>query len=150
MAANITTAVDSLVKLVNEKGRISLDDASKELGIPGNILNEWASFLDQEKIIHVEYNFTTPYLTSKERNDIKKNLGPMVDYEMIERKIEVIEARLIKEQPADEKKIKQKEYLLKEIKRLKELTKKKKITKEELEKLINFYNIFRLQYSCFI
>ena len=82
-------------------------------------------------------------MLERKRNDIKKNLGPMVDYEMIERKIEVIEARLIKEQPADEKKIKQKEYLLKEIKRLKELTKKKKITKEELEKLINFYNIFR-------
>jgi len=166
MAANITTAVDSLVKLVNNKGRISLDSASKELGLPENILNEWATFLDQEGIIHIEYKFTTPFLMSKSSGEKKEST---VDYEMILRKLQVMEAHLEKAKPAEEKQIKQKQYLrklqvmeahlekakpaeekqikqkqylLKEIKKLMDLTKKKKVTKEQLQKLIKYYAIF--------
>jgi len=139
MAANITTAVDSLVKLVNNKGRISLDSASKELGLPENILNEWATFLDKEGIIHIEYKFTTPFLMSKSSGEKKEST---VDYEMILRKLQVMEAHLEKAKPAEEKQIKQKQYLLKEIKKLMDLTKKKKVTKEQLQKLIKYYAIF--------
>ena len=139
MMANITTAVDSLVKLVNKKGRISLDEASKELGLPSNVLNEWSTFLDQEKIIHVEYKFTTPFLISKKEEKTEAN----IDYELIIRKLEVMEAYLKKVQPKESKKVKQKEYLLKEVKKLIDITKKKKITKEQLEKLVKYYQIFK-------
>ena len=140
MIGDITTAVDSLVKLVKQKGKISLEDASKELGIPQNIINEWASFLDQEKIIYIEYKFTTPFLMSR-----KKESGEdtTTDYEMIQRKLEVMKAYLEKIQPKEDKKIKQKEYLLKEINKSVESTKKKKITKEELQKIVKYYAIFK-------
>jgi len=140
MIGDITTAVDSLVKLVKQKGKISLEDASKELGIPQNIINEWASFLDQEKIIYIEYKFTTPFLMSR-----KKESGEDIatDYEMIQRKLEVMKAYLEKIQPKEDKKIKQKEYLLKEIDKSVESTKKKKITKEELQKIVKYYAIFK-------
>ena len=140
MIGDITTAVDSLVKLVKQKGKISLEDASKELGIPQNIINEWASFLDQEKIIYIEYKFTTPFLMSR-----KKESGEdtTTDYEMIQRKLEVMKAYLEKIQPKEDKKIKQKEYLLKEIEKSVESTKKKKITKEELQKIVKYYAIFK-------
>jgi len=140
MIGDITTAVDSLVKLVNQKGKISLDDASKELGLPQNIINEWASFLDQEKIIHLEYKFTTPYLISKKSMSKEEVI---VDYEMISRKLEIMQAYLNKIQPKETKKMQQKAYLLKEISILLEKTKKKKITKEELQKLVKYYNIFK-------
>ena len=140
MIDNITTAVDSLVKLVNQKGRISLEDASKELGMPTNIINEWAVFLDQEKIVHVEYKFTTPYLISRKKES-KDELA--LDYEMIQRKLEVMKAYLEKIQPKEDKKVRQKDYLLKEISRLMENTRKKRITKEELEKLVRYYNLFK-------
>src|SRR3989344_567019 len=135
MIGNITTAVDSLVKLVNQKGVISLENASKELGLPQNIINEWASFLDQEKIIHIEYKFTTPYLMSKKSLQ-KEEVS--TDFEMILRKLEFMQAYLNKTQPKEEKKIKQREYLLKEINDLMEKTKKKKITKDELQKLVKY------------
>ena len=104
MPTNITTAVDSLVKLVNKEGRINLENASKELGIPQNIINEWSTFLDQEGIIKLEYKFTTPYLISKKKevNEIK------IDYEMILRKLDVMKSYLIKVQPKENNKIKQK------------------------------------------
>lgn len=65
MEINITTAIDSLVDLVKKHKRIGLDEASKLLGVPTNILNEWASFLEEENILEVEYKFTTPYLIEK-------------------------------------------------------------------------------------
>tara|TARA_Y100000034_G_scaffold88501_1_gene106246 strand:+ start:5890 stop:6321 length:432 start_codon:yes stop_codon:yes gene_type:complete len=141
MNTNITTAVDSLVKLVNKKGRISLDDAAKELGLPQNILNEWSTFLDQEGILHIEYKFTTPFLISKKFGVNKEKVN--IDYDMILRKLQVMEAHLTKAKPAETKQIKQKQYLLKEIKRLMEFTRKKKITKEQLKKLLEYYTVFR-------
>lgn len=140
MIGDITTAVDSLVKLVKQKGKISLEDASKELGIPQNIINEWASFLDQEKIIYIEYKFTTPFLMSRKKESSE---DITTDYEMIQRKLEVMKAYLEKIQPKEDKRIKQKEYLLKEIDKSVESTKKKKITKEELQKIVKYYAIFK-------
>lgn len=75
MEINITTAIDSLVDLVKKHKKISLDDASKMLGIPVNILNEWAAFLEEENILEIEYKFTTPYLieeSGKEKLKVSK------------------------------------------------------------------------------
>ena len=87
MPINITTAVDSLVELVNRKGRISLEEASKELGIPENIINEWASFLEEENVILIEYKFTTPFLVATATKII-------IDIKELEREIEIITRKL--------------------------------------------------------
>lgn len=70
MGVDINTAVDSLVKLVQKKGMIAIEEAAKELGIPSPIVNEWSIFLEEEGIIGIEYKMTTPYLV------YKKNLKP--------------------------------------------------------------------------
>jgi len=54
MAVNISTAVDSLVELIKEKKRILLEEASKELKIPENIIMEWATFLEEEGILNID------------------------------------------------------------------------------------------------
>ena len=58
----IETGVDKLVKLVNEKGKISSFDAAKELGVSNTVVMEWADFLEEEGIISIEYKFTKPFL----------------------------------------------------------------------------------------
>lgn len=98
MPINITTAVDSLVELVNSKQRISLEDASKELGIPENIINEWATFLEEEDILTIEYKFTTPFLVAKSAQvtiDIKELENEL---ELITRKLEYTLSYLEKQQ----------------------------------------------------
>jgi len=89
MAVNITTAVDSLVELVNDKKRISLEDASKELGLPEHILNEWANFLEEEGVITIDYKFSTPFLLARTKKEIDEK-----DYsreiEIIFRELEVM------------------------------------------------------------
>lgn len=66
MKVDIETAVDSLVRLVKDKKLIALDDAAKLLGVPENIVNEWASFLEEDKILKIEYKMTKPYLKTAE------------------------------------------------------------------------------------
>jgi len=70
MAVNISTAVDSLVELIKEKKRILLEEASKELKIPENIIMEWATFLEEEGILNIDYKFSKTFLVNKK--DIKK------------------------------------------------------------------------------
>ena len=67
---NIETAVDSLLRLVNEKKSIALDEAAMSLGVPEDILNEWAVFLEEEKLIAIDYKMTRPFLNAAK--DMKK------------------------------------------------------------------------------
>lgn len=69
----IETGVDKLVKLVNERARISMGDAAKELGVSLTVIEEWADFLEEESIISIEYKFTKPFLV--ERKLTKKEVA---------------------------------------------------------------------------
>jgi DNA repair exonuclease SbcCD ATPase subunit len=58
----ITTGVDALVRLVKEKQRIELEDASSVLNIPQETIEDWARVLEEEGIIKLEYRLTRIYL----------------------------------------------------------------------------------------
>ncbi len=58
----ITTGVDSLVRLVKEKQRVELEDASSILNIPPESLEDWARVLEEEGILRIEYRLTKIYL----------------------------------------------------------------------------------------
>lgn len=61
----LQTEVDSLVSLIEEVERISVREAAKKLGVPASTVSEWASFLEEEGMINIEYKFTTPFLVKK-------------------------------------------------------------------------------------
>ncbi len=65
MGKKIQTEVDSLVSLVQVENKISVKDAAKKLGVPASTVSEWASFLEEEGVINIEYKFTTPFLVKK-------------------------------------------------------------------------------------
>lgn len=58
----VQTGVDQLMELVKKEGKLSLADASKELGIPESTVQAWVDFLVEEHILGIEYKFTTPYI----------------------------------------------------------------------------------------
>ncbi|MCH8875134.1 hypothetical protein IH824_20635 [candidate division KSB1 bacterium] len=76
----IETGVDKLVKLINSKGKISSDDAAKELGVGNTIVMEWADFLEEEGIINVEYKFTKPFLVARKigKKDVQEKAKAFV------------------------------------------------------------------------
>jgi len=61
----IETGVDKLVKLVENKKRISTHDAAKLLGVSSAVIDEWADFLEEEGIISLEYKLATTYMIER-------------------------------------------------------------------------------------
>ena len=69
----VRTRADELVKLVKQRGELSFEDAAKQLSVSTSTIEAWANFLEEEKIISIKYNFTTPFLTVFQEK-IKKEL----------------------------------------------------------------------------
>lgn len=58
----LKTDVDQFLNLVREKKKISLEEAAKLLSIPIATAQSWTDFLVEERILGIEYKFTTPYV----------------------------------------------------------------------------------------
>jgi hypothetical protein len=69
--AKIETGVDRLVELINKEKKISVDDAAKKLGISKVVIQEWADFLEEEKIISIEYAFSKTFLVERKLSKIE-------------------------------------------------------------------------------
>jgi chromosome segregation ATPase len=93
----LSTGVDSLMKLVRDRGRIELRDAAVELGISQGVLEEWAKVLEKEGVIKIEYLFTKVYLTtqSMEKVELQKKAKDIEDMQVtLSREVETQVKRL--------------------------------------------------------
>ena len=58
----ITTGVDALVRIVKQKQRIEMSEASAALDIPESTIEEWAGILEEQGILKIEYRLTKVFL----------------------------------------------------------------------------------------
>ena len=58
----ISTGVDSLIRLVKDRGRVEIGAAARELRLPPKTVEDWAHVLEEEGIITIEYRLTKAYL----------------------------------------------------------------------------------------
>ena len=65
----VTTEADSLINLLNIKGEISLEEASKELNLPLKTVEDYANFFEEEGLLKINYKFTTPFLCVKKKEE---------------------------------------------------------------------------------
>jgi len=67
--STIKTGVDKLIDYLKTKDKVTLTEISKDLHIPIKTLQTWVDFLVEEKIISMEYKFTSPsiYLNKSEK-----------------------------------------------------------------------------------
>lgn len=75
----VTTKVDQLMDLVRERKELSFDEVSKELGVSFQIIEAWASFLEEEGLLSVRYKLTTPYLVFEGEKIPAKPVEPELD-----------------------------------------------------------------------
>ena len=73
----LRTDVDDFLELVKEKKSISLIDAAKELNTPLETVQAWADFLVEEKIIGIEYKFTTPYVFIEDHKESQFSMSKL-------------------------------------------------------------------------
>jgi chromosome segregation ATPase len=60
----IETGVDKLVELVRQKGRISVPEAARVLGVGPMVVQELAAFLEEEGLVGVEYTLRKVFLVA--------------------------------------------------------------------------------------
>ncbi len=58
----VKTGVDELMGLLAKTKRMSLPDAAKALKQPESVVQNWVDFLVEERLLGVEYKFTTPFI----------------------------------------------------------------------------------------
>lgn len=87
----IETGVDKLVSLIKARHRVSVKEATKELGIAKDVVDEWADFLESEGIVFIEHSFLATYLIDREfSKEARTQLKGEVDKQamIISRKLE--------------------------------------------------------------
>ncbi len=97
---SIKTGVDKLVELISQKKRISVDEASKSLGVGKDLIQEWAEFLEEEGVVMIEYKLSTIWINEKRitRDDVINTAKEvMSEKEAFSRKIDVAITSLEKE-----------------------------------------------------
>ena len=74
----LRTDVDEFLELVKREGKIALGKAAKKLNIPERTVQAWIDFLVEEKILGIEYKFTTPFvymnLDQENKDDINNSM----------------------------------------------------------------------------
>jgi chromosome segregation ATPase len=138
--AIIETGVDKLVKLVNEKKKISIEEAAKELSVPKVVVEDWASFLEVKGIIDLNYKFTTPYIVKKgvTKKDIEKKAKEFKEHkEGFSRKVGAT-LSVIENETAGLKDLKKSFETL-----ASEVEEKVKFVKKDLDKLNEYENLKR-------
>lgn len=145
---NITTSVDSLVTLVKKKGRISVEDAAKELGLSAEVIMEWANFLEEDKIIFIDYKITTPFLVDSSLKE--KSTQSKEDAELYQTSTKNIVNFIKRTQPdkfptsdLQKKAEKQKEALLQECADFLTTIMTPETSKKEFERVDKHFAIFK-------
>ena len=70
--AILKTTADQLIEFLKNKEKSTIEEVAKALKIPGKTVQALVDFFVEEKVIDIEYKFTTPYIyLSKE--DAKKH-----------------------------------------------------------------------------
>ncbi len=62
----IFTDIDKLISLIKEKKRVELNEVAHILGVSASTVEEWASFLEKEGIISLDYSLSDVFLVWKE------------------------------------------------------------------------------------
>lgn len=71
--AILETSADQLMELVKGREKITIEEAAKDLKMPEKTVQALVDFLVEEKILGIEYKFTTPYIYLSKK-DFKETL----------------------------------------------------------------------------
>ena len=114
----VETGVDDLIRLLGDGSKHLIEDVSKELEIPIDILQLWIDFLVEEKMIGVEYSFTKPFIFLNKLK--KKEVTTEVSSSLNQFKEEFLKSAQEKKIPEEQISIFWKQHLEGELFKLKE------------------------------
>ena len=131
----IETGVDRLVQLIQKEKKVALEDAAKALGVPNDVVREWADFLEEEGLISVQYSLSRMFLIERQlsKKEVEKKGREYENKrEASTRKIDTTLKQLDRETTAFDE-IKQQYYALKD-----EIGDEIRQVKDEVEELRHY------------
>lgn len=68
------TEIDELLRVLSDKEKITIDEASKLMGVDVETMHTWVDSLVEEKVVLLDYDFLTPIikLTPEKKNEVLK------------------------------------------------------------------------------
>lgn len=58
----VETGVDRLIEILSDGKKHFLEEISRKINVPVDVMQLWIDFLVEEKVISLEYTFTKPYV----------------------------------------------------------------------------------------
>ena len=82
-SAILKTTADQLIDFLKSKEKATIEEVAKALKIPGKTVQALVDFFVEEKVIDMEYKFTTPYIylskeDAKKHHLIRKKEAPIL------------------------------------------------------------------------
>lgn len=68
-----------MLKILETKGKLQMSDLAKELDTSMALVENWIKFLVEERIVGIEYKFTTPYIYKIDKNTNKVPKAKVVE-----------------------------------------------------------------------
>jgi hypothetical protein len=66
----VETGVDRLIHTVEKSGKLTIAEIAKKIEVPETTVQLWVDFLVEEKILAIEYKFTTPYVFMNKKKEV--------------------------------------------------------------------------------
>lgn len=144
----VETGVDALLKIIREKGRVSLSELAKQLNTSSSVVQSWVDFLVEEGILGIEYKFITPYVyLNKKKQQQPASSAPKKD--TLQMKDEFYTKAAAKNLSIERTNILWKQYIEEHIPAIRDefmaRAKEKNVPQDKLEPLWNAYKIQLLQ-----
>jgi predicted ArsR family transcriptional regulator len=143
--AEVKTGVDQLMELVKEKKKLTVAEAAKALSVPEKTALAWVDFLVDERLLGIEYKFTTPYIFPlserklQEQKEEEHSLSDFKDVFMAYAKSQGMPENTLKELWREQLRRvteKQKEHFISECQKH-QITKADELYEQYLEELLN-------------
>lgn len=96
----VETGVDRMMSVLEGKGKIPLTELAAELKMSESILQLWVDFLVEERVLGIEYKFTTPYVFLNKKKDAIVIVDEKVGIELFKK--EFFENAKIRKIPQDQ------------------------------------------------
>ncbi len=79
-AGELTTGVDQLKQLIDAQNKLTVSEAAKKLHVSNQIIEDWASLLEEAGEVTIEYHLAKTYIIKKNivPIDLKKNVNALL------------------------------------------------------------------------
>lgn len=142
-SAILTTSADKLVEFVKSREKVTIEETAKTLNISEKTVQALVDFLVEEKILGIEYKFTTPYIYLSKKDFKEPTLIRKREEPILLSKEEFYEKAKSRNIPYQEIGTLWRKYLEKKLGNVKEnfyeRAKQKKISPKEIEELWQKY-----------